>query len=91
LPCPASTFRACFQKFVARFGETRTDVITIDGKTPAELPERMVLDLLCTSRALGVVPSWRRSLSASPNNLNFDTIRYRLIIICLTSPPSRRI
>src|SRR5712671_6657179 len=26
-------FRACFQKFVARFGETRSGVIAIDGKT----------------------------------------------------------
>jgi predicted transposase YbfD/YdcC len=26
-------FRACFQKFVARFGETRSSVIAIDGKT----------------------------------------------------------
>jgi DDE_Tnp_1-associated len=26
-------FRACFQKFVARFGETSTGAIAIDGKT----------------------------------------------------------
>jgi hypothetical protein len=34
-------------------GETRTDVITIDGKTPAELPERMVL-----RSALHITSAW---------------------------------
>jgi len=33
-------FRACFQSFVARFGETCSGVIAIDGKTLSRSPNR---------------------------------------------------
>jgi predicted transposase YbfD/YdcC len=46
-------FRACFQKFVARFGETRSGVIAIDGKTL-----RRSLDPSRTRSGLHMISAW---------------------------------
>jgi predicted transposase YbfD/YdcC len=46
-------FRACFQKFVARFGETRSGVIAIDGKTL-----RRSLDPRRARSALHMISAW---------------------------------
>lgn len=46
-------FRACFQKFVARFGETRSGVIAIDGKTLSRS-----LDPSRARSALHMISAW---------------------------------
>jgi predicted transposase YbfD/YdcC len=46
-------FRACFQKFVARFGETRSGVIAIDGKTL-----RRSVDPSRARSALHMISAW---------------------------------
>jgi predicted transposase YbfD/YdcC len=46
-------FRACFQKFVARFGEIRSGVIAIDGKTL-----RRSLDPSRARSALHMISAW---------------------------------
>src|SRR5216684_9340167 len=46
-------FRTCFQKFVARFGETRSGVIAIDGKTL-----RRSLDPSRARSALHMISAW---------------------------------
>jgi predicted transposase YbfD/YdcC len=46
-------FRACFRKFVARFGETSSGVIAIDGKTL-----RRSSDPRCARSALHMISAW---------------------------------
>src|SRR5262249_5264087 len=46
-------FRACFQKFVARFGETGTGVIAIDGKTV-----RKSVSARSAQSALHMISAW---------------------------------